>query len=119
MGAVVARWSGLEARALREAKRMSVREFAALLGINVGAVSTWEKRGTRAQLLFETQQLLDTDLGRLDADSLRPGGRSIARPGDGSAIGARATAGRAGLITAPTVSLRRLSSRRWTHVRKI
>jgi 3-keto-L-gulonate-6-phosphate decarboxylase len=71
MGAVVARWSGLEARALREAKRMSVREFAAHLGINVGAVSTWEKRGARAQLRYETQQLLDTDLAKLDEDGLR------------------------------------------------
>lgn len=71
MGAVVARWSGLEARALREAKRMSIREFASHLGINVGAVSTWEKRGARAQLRYETQQLLDTDLATLDEDGLR------------------------------------------------
>ncbi|HEY9473837.1 MAG TPA: hypothetical protein VIS06_08295, partial [Mycobacteriales bacterium] len=67
----MARWSGLEARALREAKRMSVREFAAHLGVNVGAVSGWEKRGARAQLRYETQQMLDADLAGLDGDDLR------------------------------------------------
>jgi 3-keto-L-gulonate-6-phosphate decarboxylase len=67
----MARWSGLEARALREAKRMGVREFAAHLGINVNSVSTWEKRGDRAQLRFETQQLLDRSLAQLDQDGQR------------------------------------------------
>jgi hypothetical protein len=50
---------------------MGVREFAAKLGVNVAAVSSWEKRGARAQLRYETQQLLDTDLARLDGDSSR------------------------------------------------
>ncbi|MBM0202012.1 orotidine 5'-phosphate decarboxylase [Micromonospora sp. STR1s_5] len=71
MGRVVARWSGLEARALREAMRMSVREFAAHLGVNVNSVSAWEKRGALAQLRFETQQLLDTALAQLDEDGHR------------------------------------------------
>ncbi|RAY15003.1 hypothetical protein DPM19_09640 [Actinomadura craniellae] len=64
MGSVVARWTGREARALREAKRMSVREFAAHLGVNDAAVSNWERRGTDARLRYDTQQLLDTDLTR-------------------------------------------------------
>ena len=71
MGAVVARWSGLEARALREAERMGIREFAAKLGVNVGAVSSWEKRGALAQLRYETQQLLDTELTKLGEDVVR------------------------------------------------
>jgi 3-keto-L-gulonate-6-phosphate decarboxylase/transcriptional regulator with XRE-family HTH domain len=62
MGSVVARWTGREARALREAKRMSVREFAAHLGVNDAAVSNWERRGAEAKLRYDTQQLLDTDL---------------------------------------------------------
>ncbi|MCK9871868.1 HEAT repeat domain-containing protein [Nocardiopsis dassonvillei] len=64
MGSVVARWTGREARAFREAKRMSVREFAAHLGVNDAAVSNWERRGTQAKLRYDTQQLLDTDLAR-------------------------------------------------------
>ncbi|MFX0574711.1 orotidine 5'-phosphate decarboxylase / HUMPS family protein [Nocardia nepalensis] len=64
MGSVVARWTGREARALREAKRMSVREFAAHLGINDAAVSNWERRGADARLRNETQQILDMDLTR-------------------------------------------------------
>ncbi|WP_159943335.1 MULTISPECIES: orotidine 5'-phosphate decarboxylase / HUMPS family protein [unclassified Nocardiopsis] len=64
MGSVVARWTGREARAFREAKRMSVREFAAHLGVNDAAVSNWERRGSKAKLRYDTQQLLDTDLTR-------------------------------------------------------
>ncbi|MGF6889388.1 3-keto-L-gulonate-6-phosphate decarboxylase/DNA-binding transcriptional regulator YiaG [Nocardia sp. GAS34] len=62
MGSVVARWTGWEARALREAKRMSVRDFAAHLGVNDAAVSNWERRGADARLRYDTQRLLDTDL---------------------------------------------------------
>ncbi|GAA1100911.1 orotidine 5'-phosphate decarboxylase / HUMPS family protein [Nocardiopsis metallicus] len=68
MGSLVARWTGREARAFREAKRMSVREFAAHLGVNDAAVSNWERRGTRARLRYDTQQLLDTDLTRSEPE---------------------------------------------------
>jgi transcriptional regulator with XRE-family HTH domain len=71
VGAVVARWSGLEARALREAKRMGVRDFAAHLGVTIATVSSWEKRGAQAQLRYETQQMLDTDLAMVDEDASR------------------------------------------------
>jgi transcriptional regulator with XRE-family HTH domain/tetratricopeptide (TPR) repeat protein len=64
----VVRWSGREARALREAKRMSVREFAAHLGVNDAAVSNWERRGELARLRYQTQQILDVDLARSDKD---------------------------------------------------
>ncbi len=67
VGAVV-RWSGREARALREAKRMSVREFAAHLGVNDAAVSKWERRGELARLRYQTQQILDVDLARSGRD---------------------------------------------------
>lgn len=51
-----------EASALRQARRMSVREFAAHLGVNDAAVSNWERRGELARLRYHTQELLDTDL---------------------------------------------------------
>jgi transcriptional regulator with XRE-family HTH domain len=66
--AAVVRWSGREARALREAKRMSVREFAAHLGINDAAVSNWERRGDLARLRYQTQQILDIDFARCTAE---------------------------------------------------
>ncbi|WP_280457980.1 orotidine 5'-phosphate decarboxylase / HUMPS family protein [Nocardia carnea] len=68
MASVVARWTGYEARALREAARMSVREFAAHLGVNDAAVSNWERRGIEAKLRYETQQILDTELARSEPD---------------------------------------------------
>ncbi|MBF6456027.1 orotidine 5'-phosphate decarboxylase / HUMPS family protein [Nocardia cyriacigeorgica] len=68
MASVVARWTGYEARALREATRMSVREFAAHLGVNDAAVSNWERRGIEAKLRYETQQILDTELARSGPD---------------------------------------------------
>lgn len=64
----VPRWSGREARALREAKRMSLRDFALHLGVNDAAVSRWERRGSLARLRYETQQILDTDLARSSED---------------------------------------------------
>jgi 3-keto-L-gulonate-6-phosphate decarboxylase/transcriptional regulator with XRE-family HTH domain len=68
MVSVVPRWTGREARAFREAKRMSIRDFAAHLGVNDAAVSNWERRGENAQLRYETQQMLDTDLAASPTD---------------------------------------------------
>jgi transcriptional regulator with XRE-family HTH domain len=58
----VVRWSGREARALREARRMSVRAFAAHLGVAVASVTNWERRGELIRLRDETQEILDRDL---------------------------------------------------------
>ncbi|MBI3685822.1 MAG: hypothetical protein HY241_00535 [Actinobacteria bacterium] len=66
--ATVVKWSGREARALRQARRMSVRQFAAHLGFNDAAVSNWERRGEDARLRYQTQQILDTDLARAPQD---------------------------------------------------
>jgi len=65
----VQRWSGREARALREAERLSVRAFAAILGVNDAAVSNWERRDDKARLRYETQQLLDIRLAQADNDT--------------------------------------------------
>jgi tetratricopeptide (TPR) repeat protein len=64
----VVRWSGREARALREARRMSVRAFAAHLGVAVASVTNWEQRGELIRLRDETQQILDRDLSRAPDD---------------------------------------------------
>jgi transcriptional regulator with XRE-family HTH domain len=68
--AVVLQWSGREARALRLALRMGVREFAEHLGVNDSAVSNWERRGTKAILRYQTQHDLDTVLARA-SDAVR------------------------------------------------
>lgn len=65
----VARWSGRETRALREARRMSVRAFAAHLGVAAASVSNWERRGLRIRLRDETQEILDRDLGLADTQT--------------------------------------------------
>jgi 3-keto-L-gulonate-6-phosphate decarboxylase/transcriptional regulator with XRE-family HTH domain len=69
MVSVVGQWSGREAWALRVAMRLSVRDFAARLGINDKPVSNWESRGRRAQPRHETQQLLDLLLKGADDDA--------------------------------------------------
>jgi tetratricopeptide (TPR) repeat protein len=57
-------WTGREAAALRQARRMSIRAYATHLGVAVATVTSWEARGAHARLRSETQQLLDIDLAR-------------------------------------------------------
>lgn len=64
----VARWTGREAAALRLARRMSVRAYAAHLGVTAATVSNWHSRAEHARLRTETQQMLDTDLSQASAD---------------------------------------------------
>ncbi|NUS95254.1 MAG: helix-turn-helix transcriptional regulator [Nocardia sp.] len=63
---MVGQWSGREARALREAKRMSIREFAAHLGVHERLVSKWEAGGDRVHPRPVNQAALDTCLARSD-----------------------------------------------------
>jgi transcriptional regulator with XRE-family HTH domain len=65
--ATVHQWTGLEARALRRALRLSVRAFAEKLGVAVRTVSKWEKLGVETQPRPDTQAILDTALARADA----------------------------------------------------
>jgi transcriptional regulator with XRE-family HTH domain len=65
--ATVHHWTGLEARALRLALRMSVRAFAEHLGVGVRTVSKWEKLLTATEPRPDTQAILDTALDRADA----------------------------------------------------
>jgi transcriptional regulator with XRE-family HTH domain len=65
---VTPRWTGLEAAALRQARRMSIRAYASYLGVSPATVANWDSRGERARLNTETQQLLDIDLARASDD---------------------------------------------------
>ncbi len=64
----VVKWTGREAQALRQARRMSLRAFAAHLGVAPASVANWEKRGERIRLRHETQQILDRDLSQAGDD---------------------------------------------------
>lgn len=55
-------WTGIEVRALRQARRMTVREFAAHLGVSDRIVSRWEAAGARTNLRPVNQHALDTSL---------------------------------------------------------
>lgn len=55
-------WTATEIRALRQARRMSVREFAAHLGVSDRAVSHWENTTTPVRPRNVSQALLDTSL---------------------------------------------------------
>ncbi|MCZ4102949.1 helix-turn-helix domain-containing protein [Streptomyces sp. H39-C1] len=63
----VRRWTGHEAGLLRQALRMSVRAYAAHLGVGIRTVSKWEKLGAATGPWPDTQAILDTALARSDA----------------------------------------------------
>ncbi|HEY8985963.1 MAG TPA: helix-turn-helix domain-containing protein [Streptomyces sp.] len=65
----VHRWTGLEAKALRLALRLSVRAFAEQLGLAVATVSKWESKLAGTEPRPDTQAILDTVLGRADASA--------------------------------------------------
>lgn len=65
--ATVHHWTGLEAKALRLALRLSVRAFAQQLGLAVATVSKWESKLAETEPRPDTQAILDTALGRADA----------------------------------------------------
>ncbi|MEV5576644.1 SUMF1/EgtB/PvdO family nonheme iron enzyme [Spirillospora sp. NPDC052269] len=68
MKITVQNWTGREARALREARRMSIREFAAKLGMSERIISKWEKRGEDIRPKPVTQQTLDLFLASATAE---------------------------------------------------
>lgn len=63
---MIGQWSGREARVLRSAMRMSIREFAAHLGVHERLVSKWEAGGSRVHPRPVNQAALDTCLARSD-----------------------------------------------------
>jgi transcriptional regulator with XRE-family HTH domain len=66
--ATVQCWTGAQTKVLRQAMRLSIRAFAAHLGIGVRTVNKWEARGHTITLLPDTQALLDTALDRAPDD---------------------------------------------------
>lgn len=69
--ATVRVWTGVEARALRRALRMSVRVFAEYLDVAPRTVSKWEEKGAGTVPRPDTQALLDTALMRATPDQQR------------------------------------------------
>jgi tetratricopeptide (TPR) repeat protein len=69
--ATIRKWTGRESRALREASRMSVREFAERLGVSDRAVSKWEAGGEKAVPRPDSQAMLDTMLRERVSDDDR------------------------------------------------
>lgn len=65
------RWTGREARFLREALRLSVRDFAAYLGTSPRTVSKWEAAGPDRTPRPEWQRVLDTALRRASDEDRR------------------------------------------------
>lgn len=59
-------WSRTEVRALRLARRMSVREFAEHLGVSPRVVSKWETAEAPAHPRPVNQAALDTSLRQAD-----------------------------------------------------
>lgn len=63
-------WTGAEARLLRTvALRLSVRDFARLMGIPARTVSKWEQAGSNREPRPHMQAMLDTALARADDDA--------------------------------------------------
>jgi transcriptional regulator with XRE-family HTH domain len=85
--ATVLRWTGREARLLREAMRLSVRGFAVNLGYNDAAVSNWERRGTNARLRTQTQCDLDAALKLADDDARERFSAAVASAARADAVG--------------------------------
>ncbi|MEU9738478.1 DUF5919 domain-containing protein [Micromonospora chersina] len=64
----VHRWTGLETRALRQALRMSIRDFSAHLGVAERTVSKWEAGQEAVCPRPEMQAALDTALSKAGED---------------------------------------------------
>ncbi|TDD44291.1 helix-turn-helix domain-containing protein [Saccharopolyspora elongata] len=60
----IAHWTGLEAKLLRNALRLTVNAFADLLGVHPRTINKWESRLAEITPLPELQSALDTALQR-------------------------------------------------------
>lgn len=68
MTTTVRQWTGLEAKALRAALRMTIHDFAAYLGVGTRTVSKWESRGSDIEPKPQAQSILDTALAMTSGD---------------------------------------------------
>lgn len=78
---VVSEWTGATARALRIARRMSVRRFAEHLGVSARAVEKWEAGGRCIRPRPVNQAALDTSL-RLAPPDVRERFRALLAQAD-------------------------------------
>lgn len=80
----VSTWTGAEAEALRVALRMSLRGFADHLGVSVGTVAAWKRRGMSVRPVPEMQSVLDAALAKVGTevklrfDQIRESGDAVA-----------------------------------------
>ncbi|MEU4661377.1 DUF5919 domain-containing protein [Micromonospora chalcea] len=85
----VQRWTGRETRALRQALRLSIRDFSAHLGVAERTVSKWEAALDAACPRPEMQAALDTALGAA-AEDVRSRFASTCRNDAGRMVAAEA-----------------------------
>lgn len=71
-------WTRTEIHALRQARRMSVREFAAHLGVSRRIVSRWERADAPTHPRPVNQAVLDTSLRQADVDTRKRFVHSVA-----------------------------------------
>lgn len=64
----VRQWTGLEAKALRAALRMTIRDFAEYLGVGARTVAKWDSRGRSIEPKPQSQAILDTALAKASSD---------------------------------------------------
>ncbi len=74
-------WTGAETKALRQAMRLSIRAFAAYLGIDARTVNKWEARHTTITLRPHTQALMDTALARAPEEVRTRFGQTVSSAG--------------------------------------
>jgi DNA-binding transcriptional regulator YiaG len=60
--AMIRKWTGRESHALREALRVSQRDFANQLGVSAKAIANWESGGVKFIPRLDSQAILDTKL---------------------------------------------------------
>jgi transcriptional regulator with XRE-family HTH domain len=78
---VVARWTGQEASALRQALRMTIRDFADHLGVAERTVAKWEAGGLAMVPVPVMQAALDTVLTRAPDEPRADSGCSLPHSG--------------------------------------
>ncbi len=87
--ATVRRWTGREAKLLRVALRLSLRDFAAHLGVGVRTINKWEARGNDITPQPHMQAILDTALQRASEDERARVSAALADPEDSQAVPAQ------------------------------
>jgi formylglycine-generating enzyme required for sulfatase activity len=75
-------WSGVEIRVLREARRMSQRDFAAHLGVSERMVTKWESGGDKMHPRHVNQSALDSSLSTAPPDVRARFGELLNQAGD-------------------------------------